>query len=102
MSLDQVTITWSLMLLQGLRRLYECMYFTKPSSAQMWVGHWAFGVWFYISVNIAVWVEGIRKFKVILLPRENLAENIPHSHTAQRVARSASPYFQASLSHYLR
>lgn len=57
MSLDQVTITWSLMLLQGMRRLYECLSLTKPSAARMWIGHWLFGVWFYASVSVAVWIE---------------------------------------------
>lgn len=60
MTLDQVTIAWALMLIQGLRRLYECLAFSRPSSAQMWIGHWAFGIWYYLSVNVALWVEGSR------------------------------------------
>lgn len=61
MTLDQVTVTWALMLLQGIRRLYESLCLTRPSQARMWVGHWAFGVWFYSSVNIAIWIEAVRK-----------------------------------------
>ena len=63
MTLDQVITTWCLMLLQGLRRLYESLTFTRASSSQMWIGHWAFGVWFYISVNLAVWIEGSCAFR---------------------------------------
>ncbi|KAI4723692.1 hypothetical protein E4T48_00262 [Aureobasidium sp. EXF-10727] len=58
MTLDQIIVTWILMLLQGVRRLYECLEFTKPSNARMWIGHWALGVWFYASMSVAVWVEG--------------------------------------------
>ena len=58
MTLDQVTVTWLLMLLQGIRRLYECLTLTKPSSSRMWIGHWAFGLWYYLSINVAVWIEG--------------------------------------------
>lgn len=62
MTLDQIIVTWILMLLQGVRRLYECLEFTKPSNARMWIGHWALGVWFYASMSVAVWVEGARRF----------------------------------------
>ncbi|KAG9949273.1 hypothetical protein KCU85_g4372, partial [Aureobasidium melanogenum] len=58
MTLDQIIVTWLLMLLQGLRRLYECLELTKPSNARMWIGHWALGVWFYASMSVAVWIEG--------------------------------------------
>ena len=62
MTLDQIIVTWILMLLQGVRRLYESLEFTKPSNARMWIGHWALGVWFYASMSIAVWIEGARMF----------------------------------------
>lgn len=62
MTLDQIIVTWILMLLQGLRRLYECLELTKPSNARMWIGHWALGVWFYASMSVAVWIEGARRF----------------------------------------
>jgi len=62
MTLQQVMVAWALMLVQGARRLYECLAFTKPSSSsQMWIGHWAVGVWFYATVSVAVWIEGSRK-----------------------------------------
>jgi 3-oxo-5-alpha-steroid 4-dehydrogenase 3 len=47
MTLDQIIVTWVLMLLQGVRRLYECLEFTKPSNARM---------------SVAVWIEGARRF----------------------------------------
>jgi 3-oxo-5-alpha-steroid 4-dehydrogenase 3 len=62
MTLDQVLVTWILMLVQGVRRMYESLKFTRPSSARMWIGHWALGVWFYASMSVAVWIEGARRF----------------------------------------
>lgn len=62
MTLDQVTLTWALMLMQSGRRLFECLALTKPSNARMWIGHWAFGVWFYFSINIAIWIEAVREY----------------------------------------
>ncbi|KAI9779487.1 MAG: hypothetical protein M1816_003490 [Peltula sp. TS41687] len=59
MALERVMLTWTLMSIQGARRLYECLAFTKPSQAKMWVGHWIFGMSFYAAMSIAVWVEGI-------------------------------------------
>lgn len=58
MTLDQVMVTWLLMLLQGGRRLYECLATSKPSKSRMWIGHWALGIWFYASMSISVWIEG--------------------------------------------
>ena len=58
MTLGQIAIAWTLMLVQGSRRLYECLYIAKSSSAQMWIGHWAVGILFYTGMSIAVWIEG--------------------------------------------
>ncbi|EXJ63796.1 hypothetical protein A1O7_00131 [Cladophialophora yegresii CBS 114405] len=46
-----------LMLLQGLRRLLECVYVTRNSTSRMWVGHYAIGMAFYIATNMAIWIE---------------------------------------------
>lgn len=46
-----------LLQMQGLRRLYECLFVAKPSSSKMWVGHYAIGLAFYIVTNVAVWIE---------------------------------------------
>ncbi|KAI9747230.1 MAG: hypothetical protein M1835_002176 [Candelina submexicana] len=59
MSQEQILITWILMLIQGSRRLYECIAFAKPSQTRMWVVHWLLGTAFYIAMSMAVWIEGI-------------------------------------------
>ncbi|THC98632.1 hypothetical protein EYZ11_001910 [Aspergillus tanneri] len=58
MSLNQVFLCWVLMLVQGARRLVECFSFSKPSSSQMWFGHWLIGITFYVAVTVAIWIEG--------------------------------------------
>lgn len=59
---EKVLLCWSVMAVQGLRRLWECTVFKRPpsspSKSRMWFGHWLLGIWFYISVNIAIWIEG--------------------------------------------
>jgi len=65
MTLYQVMVVWAAMFTQGCRRLYESLIFAKPSSAQMWVGHWALGIWFYLTMGVAVWIEGIRTSSVV-------------------------------------
>lgn len=51
--------TWCMILLQiqGLRRLYECLFVAKTSKSRMWVGHYFIGLAFYVATNIAVWIE---------------------------------------------
>lgn len=61
MSFNQITLCWVLLASQGVRRLYECVVLEKPSSSRMWVGHWLFGLAFYTSMGIAVWIEGTGK-----------------------------------------
>ncbi|ETI27690.1 hypothetical protein G647_00139 [Cladophialophora carrionii CBS 160.54] len=46
-----------LMLLQGLRRLLECVYVTQNGTSRMWVGHYTIGMAFYIVTNVAIWIE---------------------------------------------
>ena len=58
MSLYQVILTWSMMSIQGCRRLYESLVFGKQSSSRMWIGHWAMGILFYLAMSVAVWIEG--------------------------------------------
>jgi len=64
MSLEKVALTWSLMTIQGTRRLYESIALAKPSQAEMWIGHWLIGIGFYLAMSLAVWVEGIRKHTI--------------------------------------
>ena len=72
MTLHQVVVVWAVMLAQGCRRLYESLVFGKPSSAQMWIGHWALGIWFYLTMSVAVWIEGMRMYSLISLHQEPL------------------------------
>lgn len=58
MTTNQLVLAWVLMLVQGSRRLYECLVFGKRSASTMWVGHWAVGLLFYAAMSVAVWVEG--------------------------------------------
>lgn len=60
MTVRQVLLVWVMMLVQGSRRLYECLALAKPSSSQMWVGHWLLGIFFYGGMSLAVVIEGIR------------------------------------------
>ncbi|KIW96384.1 uncharacterized protein Z519_03453 [Cladophialophora bantiana CBS 173.52] len=46
-----------LMLVQGCRRLVECLVLTQQSKSRMWIGHYAIGMAYYIATNIAIWVE---------------------------------------------
>ncbi|KAK5125347.1 hypothetical protein LTR85_000456 [Meristemomyces frigidus] len=59
MTFRQVIVAWTMMTIQGSRRLYECLAFSKPSSSRMWFGHWLLGILFYAGMSVAVWVEGI-------------------------------------------
>lgn len=58
MSINQVLLTWSMMAFQESRRLYESIVFFKQSSSKMWIGHWALGVGFFLTMSVAVWIEG--------------------------------------------
>lgn len=49
----------TLMLIQGIRRFLECTKLFRPSKSRMWIGHYAFGLAFYLFTNVAVWVEGM-------------------------------------------
>ncbi|KAK8257192.1 3-oxo-5-alpha-steroid 4-dehydrogenase [Phyllosticta capitalensis] len=55
--LARVHLAWLLMLAQGLRRLYESTYVSRPSSSTMWVTHWLLGLFFYANMSVAVWIE---------------------------------------------
>lgn len=58
MSVNQVMVCWALLLIQGSRRLYECLVFSKPSSSKMWFVHWLLGIAFYLAATVAIWIEG--------------------------------------------
>ncbi|KAK4190106.1 hypothetical protein QBC35DRAFT_378764 [Podospora australis] len=55
----QVAVGWTMMFLQGTRRVYEHAVIIKPSSTStMWVVHWLLGLFFYLAISVSIWVEG--------------------------------------------
>ncbi|KAF2476878.1 3-oxo-5-alpha-steroid 4-dehydrogenase-like protein [Lindgomyces ingoldianus] len=56
-AVGKVQIVWFLMLLQGTRRLLESYLYTSKSKSQMWIGHYILGLVFYLTVNVAIWIE---------------------------------------------
>lgn len=58
MSVDQVIVAWSFMIIQGVRRLLESSV-TKPSSSTMFFAHWLLGIAFYLAMGVSIWIEGI-------------------------------------------
>ena len=61
MSIDQIALTWSLMSIQGVRRLLESSLLAKPSTSKMWFVHWLLGIAFYLAVGVSLWIEGAGK-----------------------------------------
>jgi 3-oxo-5-alpha-steroid 4-dehydrogenase 3 len=59
MIINQIFLAWSLMTIQGTRRLAESIIFTKPSQSKMWFGLWVLGIAYYVFMGISVWIEGI-------------------------------------------
>jgi 3-oxo-5-alpha-steroid 4-dehydrogenase 3 len=47
-----------LMLVQGCRRLLECLSYSGSGTSRMWIGHYAIGLAFYVVTNIAIWTTG--------------------------------------------
>ncbi|KAJ5774350.1 hypothetical protein N7457_009246 [Penicillium paradoxum] len=58
MSMSQLIVCWALLAIQGSRRLWECITFSKPSSSRMWFVHWLLGLGFYLAAGVAIWIEG--------------------------------------------
>ncbi|KAG5287683.1 3-oxo-5-alpha-steroid 4-dehydrogenase [Histoplasma capsulatum G186AR] len=59
MSRNQIVLCWTLLLIQGIRRLYESIFITKPSQSKMWFLHWIIGLLYYIAMGTAIWIEGL-------------------------------------------
>ncbi|TQS36043.1 hypothetical protein Golomagni_03515 [Golovinomyces magnicellulatus] len=59
MSMNQILLSWLLMTIQGVRRLLESLTLIKKSQSQMWIGIWILGIFFYLVMGIAIWIEGI-------------------------------------------
>lgn len=54
----QLQVVWSLMLLQGVRRMLESHAYTSSSKSRMWFVHWLVGLVFYLGINVAIWIDG--------------------------------------------
>jgi len=59
MTVNQIFLAWLFMAVQGARRLYESIVFTKSSESKMWTGLWMIGIAFYVCIGVSVWIEGI-------------------------------------------
>jgi len=46
------------MFLQGLRRMLESHIHASASKSSMSLAHWVLGLAFYLSINVAIWIEG--------------------------------------------
>lgn len=58
---SRTLVAMGMLILQGVRRLYECLVISKSSKARMHIAHWVMGVMFYLLIGIAVWIEGSRE-----------------------------------------
>jgi 3-oxo-5-alpha-steroid 4-dehydrogenase 3 / polyprenol reductase len=58
MSFNQLVLCWTLMMVQGSRRLYETITLAKPSLSKMWIGHYVLGLLYYLTMGVAIWIEG--------------------------------------------
>lgn len=47
------------LLLQGCRRLLECLFYNRRSNSRMWIGHYLIGLAFYFFTNLAIFLDGI-------------------------------------------
>ncbi|KAH7631749.1 hypothetical protein B0T09DRAFT_356262 [Sordaria sp. MPI-SDFR-AT-0083] len=57
-TIGQVGLAWTMMFLQGSRRLYEDSLVHGKSKSTMWIVHWVLGLSYYLFTSVAVWVEG--------------------------------------------
>jgi 3-oxo-5-alpha-steroid 4-dehydrogenase 3 len=58
MSINQVILCWSLLAIQGSRRLYESIAPAKPSKSRMPFLHWLLAFAYYAATSVAIWIEG--------------------------------------------
>ncbi len=124
MSFNQLVLCWTLLTIQGSRRLYESTILAKPSQSEMWVGHYLLGLLHYMAMGVAIWIEGapalistdepLGDAKIsapsistfISLPVFLLASGIQHDahfylHSLRNYALPSHPAFQSIVSpHY--
>ena len=75
------------MLLQGVRRMLESYAYTSTSKSSMWFAHWILGLVFYLTINVAIWIEGHDKepgiwATSVLAPAVLTAHALQHSYHA--------------------
>ena len=58
MTIDQVILTWTLVTVQGGRRLLETSLLVRSSESRMWFVHWLLGILFYLALGVSCWIEG--------------------------------------------
>ncbi|KAG5980468.1 hypothetical protein E4U55_003994 [Claviceps digitariae] len=56
--LGRVYLAWGMMAAQGLRRLLECWWVSRPGKTPMLALHWVLALVYYTTMSVAVWVEG--------------------------------------------
>jgi 3-oxo-5-alpha-steroid 4-dehydrogenase 3 len=80
----QQQIVWSLLLLQGVRRMLESYAYTSTSKSRMWFAHWILGLLFYVTMNMAIWVEPSRENigNWAFVPGVVMAQMLQHSYHA--------------------
>jgi 3-oxo-5-alpha-steroid 4-dehydrogenase 3 len=80
----QQQMVWALLLLQGVRRMLESHAYTSTSKSRMWFAHWILGLLFYITMNMAIWVEtpSHRVGNWVLVPGVVTAQMLQHSYHA--------------------
>lgn len=66
-TIGQVGLAWTMMFLQGSRRLYEDSLVHGKSKSTMWIVHWVLGLSYYLFTSVAVWVEGSGKVSMVAL-----------------------------------
>lgn len=103
MNAVQVWIVVTLMGVQGLRRLYECITLQKPSNSKMAGPAWILGILFYLVMGVTVWVEGIRKYTnshnrpLLITTLASLLSNPSISHSLQEHESLAKAFFGLPL-----
>ena len=58
MSFNQLVLCWSLLTIHGARRTYESIVLVKSSRSKIGVGQYIIGILFYVTLGIAMWIEG--------------------------------------------
>ena len=58
MPLSRIYLLWTLLSIQGCRRLYESVYYTKPSKSAMPLSIYLIGIFYYLMASVGIWIEG--------------------------------------------